>query len=529
VGHVAAAEPDVPERHSQFRETAVQSRSLTQGATARLRETYHLQKRCPDHRAPSTGGKKMLLFTIDRNGRPGHPTRRFDMIRKLVKQGRAKIIGGGTSGKPPVAMFLDREFDYSKTVSRKLIIVLDPGYQCIGFAICELKGRKVIVYCIGVLETRIPEIKELMAERRTHRRNRRYYSRCKKRRLSAKQGRVLTKFKVPRNVRAENRTNATLRHGIETHLNLYKKLLKFFPFPAEQVVFVMEDNVFDVRSMTWGKTYGTGYQKSPRVPAEKKCIICGAEDNLQKHHLIQRKRCGTDVQENLVYLCRDCHEDVHAGRVYIPVDGVKQWRALGTMNAIIGQLRKIRWLKFVPASDVAQMRKRLELEKSHANDALAAAAVFCNCPEIDKTHMIELTLAKFRRHNRARTHTVRDRLYKVNGEIVAKNRRKRTDQKEPSFADISPLPPEIQRKLKVYPGTKILNPLRKEMPTIAGDVWIHIPTGKRFVATGVVSQKYLYSPQLKKIVGKTYVKPEECRQVLHNEGMVVMYNSLYRN
>ncbi|WP_342670490.1 HNH endonuclease, partial [Fervidicola ferrireducens] len=106
--------------------------------------------------------------------------------------------------------------------------------------------------------------------------------------------------------------------------------------------------------MTWGKTYGAGYQKSPRTPVEKKCILCGTQEHLLKHHLIQRKSDGTDVRENLVYLCKNCHEDVHAGRVYIPVDGVKQWRALGTMNAIMGKLRKMPRLEFVPASDVAQ-------------------------------------------------------------------------------------------------------------------------------------------------------------------------------
>jgi hypothetical protein len=248
---------------------------------------------------------------------------------------------------------------------------------------------------------------------------------------------------------------------------------------------------------------------------------------LQKHHLIQRKSGGTDVKENIVYLCKDCHEDVHAGRVYIPIKGIKQWRALGTMNAIIGKLRETPWIEFVPALEAARMKKKLGLEKGHANDALAAASAFCSCVEIDETHGIELTLAKFRRHNRARIHAVRDRLYKVDGKIIAKNRRKRTDQREPSFADISPLPPEEQSKLKVYPGTKILNPLRKEMPTISGDVWVHVPTGKRFIATGVTSRKYLYSPQLKEIVGKTHVSPKECRRILHNEGIVVMYNSLY--
>ncbi|MDI3534753.1 MAG: hypothetical protein PWQ82_1118 [Thermosediminibacterales bacterium] len=65
------------------------------------------------------------------------------------------------------------------------------------------------------------------------------------------------------------------------------------------------------------------------------------------------------------------------------------------------------------------------------------------------------------------------------------------------------------------------------MPTISGDIWTHIPTGKRFMATGTISQKYLYSSQLKEMVGKPYVNPKECRRILHNEGIVVMYNSLY--
>jgi len=464
----------------------------------------------------------MVLFTTDRYGKPGHPTKRFDMIRKLRKRGKVRIIGGGASGKPPVAVFLDKEFDYSKTVSRELIIAIDPGYRWIGFVVCEARNGKLIVYCKGVLQTRIPEIKGLMTERRSHRRNRRYYSRYKKKRLSVRQGRVLTKFKAPRTVRAKNRLNATLKHGIETHLNLYKKLSKFFPFPAEQVVFVMENNVFDVRAMTWGKTYGTDYQESPRTPVEKKCNLCGAKENLQKHHLIQRKNGGTDIQENIIYLCKGCHEDVHAGRVYIPIEGIKQWRALGTMNAIIGKLQEIPWIKFVPALESTQMRKKLELKKEHSNDALAAALTYCNCAEIDETHEIKLTLVKLRRHNRAKIHAVRDRLYKVDGKIIAKNRKKSTDQKEPSFADISPIPPEIQRKLKVYPGKKILNPYRREIPTIAGDIWVHIPTGKRFVAASVISRNYLYSPQLREIVGKPYVDPQECRRVIRNEGIVVL-------
>lgn len=463
----------------------------------------------------------MLLFTVDKCGKPGHPTRRFDMIRKLKKQGRVRIVGGGASGKPPVVVFLDREFDYSKTAERKLVIALDPGYRYIGFGVCEPKSGKLTVYCKGVLETRIPEIKGLMTERRMHRRFRRYCSRHKKRRLSKRQGRSLTKFKAPRNVRGKNRDNATLKHGVETHINLCGRLLKFFPFPKHQVVFVMEDNVFDVRAMTWGKTYGAGYQKSPRTEVEKRCVICGSTENLHKHHIIQRKDGGTDIDENLVYLCRDCHEDVHAGRVYIPIKGMKQWRALGTMNAIIGELRKIPRLEFIPAPDAARARKTAGLEKGHGNDALATAAAYCNPAEIDTTQSMELHLVKVRRHSRARIHAVRDRLYKVNGKIVARNRQKRTDQMEPSLADVLPFTPAQQRDLKVYPGVKVLKPFRRDMPSVEGDVWVHLATGKRFIVTSVISKNYLYSPQLKEIVGKPYIHPDQCRRVIRNEGMVV--------
>jgi hypothetical protein len=129
----------------------------------------------------------MWIFTADKNGNPGHPTRRFAMIRKLRKQGRVRIIGGGASGKPPVAVFLDREFDCSKTVNRRLVIALDPGYRHIGLTVCEPKDGKLTVYGKGILETRVPEIKEMMTERRGYRRLRRYCSRYRRRRMSEEQ------------------------------------------------------------------------------------------------------------------------------------------------------------------------------------------------------------------------------------------------------------------------------------------------------------------------------------------------------
>jgi hypothetical protein len=65
-----------------------------------------------------------MVFTVDRNGNPGHPTRRFDQIRKLLKRGQVRIIGGGVSSKPVTAVFVCKSFDADKTVTRQFTRVI---------------------------------------------------------------------------------------------------------------------------------------------------------------------------------------------------------------------------------------------------------------------------------------------------------------------------------------------------------------------------------------------------------------------
>lgn len=131
-----------------------------------------------------------------------------------------------------------------------------------------------------------------------------------------------------------------------------------------------------------------------------------------------------------------------------------------------------------------------------------------------------LSMDRYRRHSRAVVHAHRDRLYKVHNTEIARNRCKKTSQVEDSFEDIT-LTPEQKRNLKVIPGKNVLKPSRSKMPTVAGDVWQHVPSGKRFVAESVLSGKYLYSPMLKDVLGKNYVHPDTCRCIIQNEGIVI--------
>jgi hypothetical protein len=179
-------------------------------------------------------------------------------------------------------------------------------------------------------------------------------------------------------------------------------------------------------------------------------------------------------------------------------------------------LRKTPWINFVPVSGIIAERRRLGLEKSHDDDALATAAAFSSATSIDPGGY-RMELIKFRRHSRARIHALRDRLYKIDGKIIARNRRKRSDQKEASFAELKPHTLD-QKNLKVYPGVRLLKPFRNNVAATSGDVFLH---GKNcFIATGVTSGKYIYSPALKETTGKPYIHPDACRQVIRNEGIV---------
>ena len=44
------------------------------------------------------------------------------------------------------------------------------------------------------------------------------------------------------------------------------------------------------------------------------CQLCGSHRHLQVHHIKPRSKGGDNSEDNLLTLCRDCHEDVHQGR-----------------------------------------------------------------------------------------------------------------------------------------------------------------------------------------------------------------------
>ena len=42
-----------------------------------------------------------------------------------------------------------------------------------------------------------------------------------------------------------------------------------------------------------------------------RCQQCGSRSNLELHHIKFRSHLGTDSEENLTTLCRECHKRLH--------------------------------------------------------------------------------------------------------------------------------------------------------------------------------------------------------------------------
>ncbi len=476
----------------------------------------------------------MFVFVMDQYGRPGHPTRRMDWVRKQVKHQRGKIVGGGISGKPAVLVLRERSFDRNKTVKRRFYVTLDTGYRNVGYAVTELlEDGTLRVLLKGTLAARTPDIRGLMDERAMYRNARRYL-----RRKNVKKKGQTAKHRPPRYESRGKRDSVTLKHGLETHVNLYARLARLAPLPIHQVTQGFESASFDLRALVHGKPRtGSDYQISPIgkatgetahrfvVRRDGGCLICRGKNCLHDHHLRKRSKQGSDRAGNRVTLCEDCHDDVHAGLIALPITDGAQWRDTSTVNAVCGKLRKQAMesgLVPIPVEQSVAARRRLGLEKTHAMDAVSVAAAMTGAGAIDQRNTLDMDMTQYRRHRRAHIHAQRDRLYYLPGvkAPVAHNRRKRCDQGDvDSLAEFRRKHPQDIGRLKVKKALRLYTPNRATAPAVGGDV--RMWQGKPFVVHGIKNGgAYLHSAELQPLLGKTYVPVSQTKPYLRNAGMV---------
>ena len=319
----------------------------------------------------------MLVYILKQNGQPFMPTERFGKVRRLLKEGKAKVVR-----REPFTIRL--LYEPETDVVQECCCGVDTGSKHIGVAVV---GNDKVLY---QSETELRnDIKKKMDSRRISRRSRR----------NEKTRYRKSRFLNRRNSIKKDRLPPSVKHKVQAHIDEIEFCKKILPVSD----LILEVSQFDTALMKnpglmnekvkhWGYQKGFNYGYSSRREAilhrdNYTCQCCGKKNcRLEVHHIKFKSQGGTDDEENLITLCEDCHKGVHAGTVVLnkKPKKSKNLKHATHMSIIRSYLLKeypnaIETFGFVTAEN----RNHLKLEKDHYIDACVIASGGLEFKELD--------------------------------------------------------------------------------------------------------------------------------------------------
>lgn len=306
-----------------------------------------------------------MVYVVSIEGKPLMPCSPV-IARLLLKQGKAKCI----KRSPFTIKLLYKATEYTQ----KLTLGVDTGSSKIGSAVVNDKDE--VIY-LSEIEIR-NDISDKMTQRSKYRRNRRNRK---------------TRYRKPRWLNRKNsikkdRFSPTMTSKIDSHM----KEINFVKFILPITKIIIETATFDPHALKdpsvlknkWlyqkGINYGFANTKAYVLNRDKHtCQNCkgkSKDKRLEVHHIIFRSNGGSDEQENLIALCKTCHESLHNGDIALSGGKTKgQLKHATQMNSI-----RIQALRQVPEAEetfgfiTKEHRQLMNLPKEHYMDAVAIAS-----------------------------------------------------------------------------------------------------------------------------------------------------------
>ena len=246
--------------------------------------------------------------------------------RHLLKQHRARRVRN-----TPFTIRLKSVVDgHLQPVS----LGVDPGYRHIGLS--ATTDDCVLFEAVAECRTDIPKLMEKRRILRRSRRNRK------------------TRYREPRyNNCVHSKHHRWLAPSVEQrigyHINMVGFVCRLLPISNITV----EEAKFDTQKIENPDVEGVGYQRGPQYGFENvkeyvrcrdgyKCRKCGSKTHLEVHHIVQRKDGGSNIPDNLVTLCHDCHAALHRGEFTFqkPRGGYKEPAFMNQMcNKLVERLK----------------------------------------------------------------------------------------------------------------------------------------------------------------------------------------------
>jgi len=308
-----------------------------------------------------------MVYVISQKGKPLMPCTSV-IARLLLKQGKAKC-----HKRMPFTIKL--LYQTETTYTQPLTLGIDTGSSDIGSAVMSEKRDVVYLSQIKIRNN----IADIMKQRAKYRRNRR------NRKTRYRQARWLNRH----NSIKKGRFSPTMRSKFEAHLREVGFVKSILPVTK----LIMETATFDPHALKnpevlknkWlyqqGINYGFANTKACILVRDSyTCQHCkgkSKESKLEVHHIIYRRNNGSDEHDNLITLCKTCHDGVHDGNISLKKKGKAkgQLKHATQMNSIRTQL-----LRRLPEAEetfgfvTKEHRQILNLPKEHYMDAVAIAS-----------------------------------------------------------------------------------------------------------------------------------------------------------
>ena len=319
----------------------------------------------------------MLVYVLKQNGQPFMPTERFGKVRRLLKERKAKVVR-----REPFTIKL--LYEPETNVVQECCCGVDTGSKHIGVAV--VGNDKVLYQSQTELRS---DIRRKMDSRRQVRKFRRF------RKTRYRKSRFLNR----RNSIRKDRLPPSVKHKVQAHIDEVEFCKKILPVSD----LILEVSQFDTALMKnpalinekvrhWGYQQGFNYGYSSRREAilhrdNYTCQCCGKKNcRLEVHHIKFRSNGGTDDEENLITLCKECHDRVHTGTIVL---NKKPKKSKNLKHATHMSVIRSRLLKKYPDAIetfgfvTGENRNHLNLEKDHYIDACVIASGGLEFRELD--------------------------------------------------------------------------------------------------------------------------------------------------
>jgi len=309
-----------------------------------------------------------MVYVINHDNTPLMPCSNV-IARLLLKQSKAKV-----KRKTPFTIKLLYQ---TTNYTQDLTLGIDTGSGNIGSAVVNDKNEVVYISQIEIRN----DVSEKMIQRSKYRRNRRNRkTRYRKARWSNRKNSI-----------KKDRFSPSMISKINSHLkeiNFVKSILPITKVILETATFdphlLKNPMLHNEKCKHWlyqkGINYGFANTKAYVLIRDSyTCQHCKGktkDSKLEVHHIIFRSNNGSNEENNLITLCKTCHDKLHKNEITLKLNGKKktQLKHATQMNSIRQQLLNRVECEETFGYITKEHRQLMNLSKEHYMDAVAIAS-----------------------------------------------------------------------------------------------------------------------------------------------------------